>query len=411
MAQSVEVVRLGWHDETLAALALPNGTMTITRGIGSGLSMRAGEPTLWAIGDRGPNLKVRSLAERYGVDAAAAHAATEGAKVMPRPDIGPALIELRVGADAVEQVRTLPIADHDGAPISGLPTPDGPHANVEPAIDLAGTPLGSDPSGADTEGLVALADGGFWVGDEYGPSLLRLDADGRVLVRWVPAGTEAQFRGARYPVEGRLPAIAARRRINRGFEALGLSPDGARLHLAFQSPLAHPDDDAHEGAAHVRVWTIDATDGTLLAHYAYPLDPPERFRRDRAEGGFERSDVKLSELIVLDDGRLLCLERGSASTKLYLVRLDPDCALPRDHLLPETRPTLEELSARDELADHLPVLGKTLLIDTDDHPEIGRDLEGMALLAADTLLLVSDNDFGVEGAETGFWRVRFPAAI
>jgi hypothetical protein len=23
------------------------------------------------------------------------------------------------------------------------------------------------------------------------------------------------------------------------------------------------------------------------------------------------------------------------------------------------------------------------------------------------LLLVNDNDFGVEGAETGFWRVRF----
>jgi hypothetical protein len=34
-------------------------------------------------------------------------------------------------------------------------------------------------------------------------------------------------------------------------------------------------------------------------------------------------------------------------------------------------------------------------------------LEGMVLLAANQLLLVNDNDFGVEGAETAFWRITF----
>jgi hypothetical protein len=38
-------------------------------------------------------------------------------------------------------------------------------------------PLEPDPNGTDSEGLVALEDGGFWVGDEYGPSLLRVDAE------------------------------------------------------------------------------------------------------------------------------------------------------------------------------------------------------------------------------------------
>ena len=53
------------------------------------------------------------------------------------------------------------------------------------------------------------------------------------------------------------------------------------------------------------------------------------------------------------------------------------------------------------------MLAKRLLFSSDDAPEVGADLEGMAILSPTELLLVNDNDFGVEGAETGFWRVRF----
>jgi hypothetical protein len=51
------------------------------------------------------------------------------------------------------------------------------------------------------------------------------------------------------------------------------------------------------------------------------------------------------------------------------------------------------------------------LFSTDDHPEVAADLEGMAILSPTELLLVSDNDFGVEGAETSFWRVEFPEPL
>jgi hypothetical protein len=59
----------------------------------------------------------------------------------------------------------------------------------------------------------------------------------------------------------------------------------------------------------------------------------------------------------------------------------------------------------------VPVLAKRLLFSSDDAPEIGADLEGMAILSPSELLLASDNDFGVEGAETGFWRVRFDRPV
>lgn len=195
----VRIARLFFKDEPLGDIQLPGATMRLTRGLGSGLAVRpGGEPgQLWAVGDRGPNLKAKTAATLYGVDLPALPA---GAKIMPRLDIGPALVELRLDGDVVSVERVLPILDSDGQPISGLPVPIGSHARAEPAVDLGGRPLGTDPSGADTEGVIALRTGGFWVGDEYGPSLLHLDAAGRVLVRWVPQGCEAQYADARYPV-------------------------------------------------------------------------------------------------------------------------------------------------------------------------------------------------------------------
>lgn len=399
--------RLEWADEPLGEIELPKRAMRFRSGFGSGLSRRADDPPgiVWAVGDRGPNIKVKTAVKLYGLDRLEPLRSEEGAKIMPRLDLGPALAELRVAGGRVELVRSLRIADSEGRPVSGLPVPGGPHTRCEPAFDLAGEPLDPDPSGLDTEGIAALPDGGFWVGDEFGPSLVRLDSDGRVVKRLVPEGVVLE--GAAYPVEARLPALAARRQLNRGFEALALSPDGAWLYLAFQSPLAHPDEAAHERARHVRLWRLDAATGALAAEYLYPLDPPDTFRRD---GPLEWSDLKVSELCWAGPDTLLVLERGSKTTKIYRVTLSERFELDSSHLDPATRPTVEQLSARDG-GPGLPVLAKRLLLTTDDAPDIAADLEGMAILSECELLLVNDNDFGVEGAETGFWRVRFDEPV
>ena len=399
------VERLDWADEPLGDIDLPKRKMRFRSGFGSGLSRRPGDPPgiVWAVGDRGPNIKVKDAVKLYGLDRLEHLRSEEGAKIMPRLDLGPAIAELRIAGDRVERVRSLRIVDSGGKPVSGLPVPGGPHTRCEPAFDLDGAPLRPDPSGLDTEGIAALADGGFWVSDEFGPSLVRLDPEGRVLKRLVPEGTDLD--GAAYPVEARFPAIAARRQLNRGFEAIALSPDGRWLFLAFQSPLAHPDESAHEQAGHVRLWRLDSGTGEVAAQYLYPLDPPESFRRDGEKKPLDRSDLKVSELCWVGADSLLVLERGSETTKIYKVTPSGDLALPPAHLDAATRPTVEELSGGGDPG--LPVLAKHLLFSTDDAPEVGADLEGMAILSPTELLLVNDNDFGVEGAETGFWRVRF----
>lgn len=407
MAWTVE--RLDYSDEALGSIDLPKRRMEMVSGFGSGLATRAGDPpgTVWAVGDRGPNLKVKTARKLYGVQGLEEAAELDGAKIMPRPDLGPAIARLRVSGGRVETVETFRLTGADGRPVSGLPMPEGGHGRCEPALDLDGNRIEPDPSGLDTEGIAALADGGFWVGDEFGPSLVRLDAQGRVLRRVVPQGSAVQ--GAAYPVGEGLPALAARRRLNRGFEALGLSPDGRSLFLVFQSPLSHPDVAAHEAARHVRLWRLDAESAAVEAQWLYPLDPPESFRRDAAKGAVERGDIKVSELLCLGGGALLVLERASETTKLYRVAPRAQDALPPEHLDPATRPTVEELSGRG--APGLPVLEKTLIFSSDDAPEVAADLEGMAVLSPHELLLVNDNDFGVEGAATSFWRVRFDEPV
>lgn len=383
MAAAINVTRLTWTDHALDEVETPRGGLRITLGLGSGLARRAGDPpgVVWAIGDRGPNIKVGPAVRDHGLTHLSGLAGREGAKIMPRPAIGPMLAQLRVEGDAVTCLQVLPLRDATGATFDGLPGPGGDMAGMEPAFDLSGVSLGESLKGGDTEGVVALADGTFRVADEYAPSILVVAADGVVQARWVPEGEGAALAGAAHCVEAVLPALAARRRLNRGFEALALSPDETRLHVILQSPLAPDDEVAAEGRGRARLWTLDARTGAPLAEHFYPFDPPETFRRDAEAGPVGSDELKISEALSLGDDQLLVLERISRTSKLYRVTLDA------------------------------PILTKALVLSTDDWPQIDADLEGMALLSDRDLLLSTDNDFGVEGRETAFYRVTFATPL
>lgn len=379
----ITVTRLAWTDQRLDEVETPRGRLRITLGLGSGLARRAGDPpgVVWAIGDRGPNIKIGPAVDDLGLTHLSALASLEGAKIMPRPAIGPMLAQLRVEGDTVTCLQVLPLRDASGATFDGLPGPGGDMAAMEPAFDLSSAALGHSLAGGDTEGLVALADGTFRVAEEYGPSILVVAADGLVQARWVPKGEGAALAGAAYRVEDVLPALSARRRLNRGFEALALSPDEARLHVILQSPLAPEDEVDVQGQGRARLWTLDARTGAPLAEHFYPFDAPATFRRDAEAGPVGPEDLKISEAVSLGGDQLLVLERISATSKLYRVTLDG------------------------------PVLTKTLVLSTDDWPRIHPDLEGMALLSDRELLLSTDNDFGVDGRETAFYRVTFAGPL
>jgi hypothetical protein len=401
------VTRLIWSDPHLVDITLPRATMTLTRSLASGLCQSSLDPadTFWGVGDRGPNIKPSILLKQYGVEDVRDLCGIDGAKIMPLPTSGPAFGRFRIEGDRVILEAAFDLSSTDGQPIGGLPVPNGPHDEFEPVYDLAGHLLVANPNGADSEGIAALPDGSFWIAEEYGPSLLRCDREGRIDLRWVPQGTGHCFTGAAYRVVEALPAIASARKLNRGFEAIAASPDGTALYVAFQSPLAHPDRGVHEKSRHVRLWHLDANTGALKAEYIYPLDEPDTFLRDAGWGKVERSDIKISEIVLTPKGDLLVLERISQSTKIYHVTLSPFNIAPRALSDPATRPTLEQMTRKDVGRAQLLVLAKTLVFSSDDYPQIPPDLEGMLLLGPSRLLLANDSDFGIEGAQTQFWIV------
>jgi Esterase-like activity of phytase len=410
---TITITRLNWTDTHLADIEFSKGTMSLTRSLASGLCQSPLDPpdTFWGVGDRGPNIKPKDLFKRYGADHMRKLIGIDGAKIMPLPNVGPAIGKFRIDGDSISLEAVFDLNGADGTPIGGLPVPDGPHAEIEPIFDVNGFALETSPNGADSEGIAALPDGGFWIAEEYGPSLLRCDRAGKVSVRWVPKGTGHCFVGGDYPVVEVLPELASARKLNRGFEAIAASPDGTRLYVAFQSPLAHPDRAAHETSRHVRIWELDGERGTLMAEYIYPLDEPDTFWRDASWGKVTRADIKISEIALLPDGDLLVLERITQSTKIYRVKMTFDKVAPAALLNPSTRPTLEQMSRKDVGRARIPTLDKTLILSTDDHQEISPDLEGMLLLSPSWLLLSNDSDFGIEGAETVFWRVDLGDAI
>jgi hypothetical protein len=387
----------------LDVIAFPKEQLRIASGFGSGLTSRLGDfdGQVWAICDRGPNLKLKVASDRYGWSAPSEYLDRAGAKLMPRPDIGPALALLRVSEDEVLLDRIVRIRTTAGVPVSGLPIPASGHADCEPVLDLEGRAVRPDPDGMDTEGVALMADGSFWASEEYGPSLIRIGAAGELLERLVPEGLHLENPGC--PVRASLPAIAARRQLNRGFEAVAVSPSEQRLFVAFQSPLAHPRVENHKAGRHVRIWALNAL-GAVTAQYLYRLDDPASFQRDSEAGKVVPGDLKICEIIALSEDELLVLERATETSKIYRVQLSNELKLGDEHLRVETRPTIEELSGT---GAELPELSKELWFTSDDWPQVGPDIEGMALLDTRSLLLVSDNDFGCEGKQTGFFRLNY----
>ncbi len=362
MGARVIVERLDWTDIRLDAIDLPKAKLQLTLGLGSGLSARGGR--VFAVTDRGPNLFVSQAVDDYGL-VSLERLRGGDAKVMPAPQMGAEIVEVAVVGGVVRVVQRMVLRTVSGARLKGVALPGG---EMEAVYDLHGAPLAGDVLGADTEAIAVMPDGGFMVAEEYGPSVLKVDANGVVTERWVVEGQEQAMAHPDLQVSGVLPNRAGKRRRNRGFEGLCASEDGRHLYVGFQSALRGEDERS------APIWKLDARSGEFEGEYLYPFDAPSSFLRDARRRKVNEGDLKICELAWAGKDRLVVLERISHSAKIYLA-------------------PLKDLPA------------KRLLFSSDDHPQIGPDIEGMALISPGELLICSDNDFGVEGAKTEFWRI------
>jgi hypothetical protein len=312
-------------------------------GIGSGL-FALGSNEYWTVTDRGPNGEIGDT------------------RTFLVPDFTPTLVKVRARGNRLDVLDRIPITTPAGQAVTGLPNfavKDDPAPYAADGTTL----LDYDANGLDTEGVVRTPDGHFWLVDEYGPSIVEVDAAGHVVARHVPAGLEDDYAaaGVDYPVRGTLPAILSTRKANRGFEDIALLPDGTTVVVALQSSVVVKGD---KDRIITELLSFDTRTGRTLHEYGYRFDAPSTFA-----AGTRGRDLKISALIPVDQTHLVVEERTDTEARFHTVELDPT----------------DDLVTEDD---------KALLVNLAGVPGIPGKIEGAALKNRSTLVVISDNDFG-----------------
>jgi hypothetical protein len=342
--------------------------------------------------DRGPNVDGR----------------TDNEKVLPIPDFHPQIAVFRLSQGTATPGKTIILKGRDGEQLVGLVDPRADTG--ETLITIDGKPLPPSDQGLDSEGLVALPDGTFWVSDEYGPSLIHFDAKGKELERLSP-------------FDGSLPRELSLRSPNQGMEGLTVTPDGSTLVGIMQSALKTP---GLEGSAKqvplARIVTVNLTT-KAVKEFLYPLANPQDTK------------VAVSEITALSDSQFLVDERDGqlqpgANKKIYIADISaatdvgPSATVPgatyradAGGLQVDGKPieTLVGVTTDTAAVDKLKTLGitvadKTLKLDlgalltqlNDKGEFFGHDkIEGLTTPdGGKTLVIANDSDFGLAGIES-----------
>lgn len=311
---------------------------TLTGGF-SGLhfeSSSGDELIFWSHSDRGPNLdeiEENGTTKRPFLD----------------PDFVPYWVRFSVNrrTKATKLVEVVHLSLPDGTPISGLPNKDGD----EIPVDSSGRILDFNINGIDPESI--CFDGEHvWMGEEYGPSLLKFSPDGTLIRRYVPEGTypgtlPSHFKHA-------LPAKISERKVNRGFE--GLACNDGKVFMILQSPLAGEKTD-------VRLLEFDPKTETVARQHVYRVDSKET--------------DKIGDLAVWKESLLVLEQNGEtgsgAKQLVYAVNLSE----------------IEDGALKKTLAVNLSEVGY----------DFAEKVEGLSVVDGEELAVVNDNDFGIHGPE------------
>ncbi len=389
----------------------------------SGLFYAADESTednhvFYAIPDRGPNDGTASIANVTPTPA-------QNLRPFKLPNYQARIVQFTLDqtSGTITLGDSIFLHQSDGmTPISGRGNIEGfdevPVTYADPNTDYANVDytdadgeeyhaLPYDPFGGDFEGILKDKEGSFWMCDEYRPAIYKFTADGTLMDRFVPAGTSTL--GSTAAPEGTfgsetLPAVYAKRRANRGFEAIAYDSTENVIYAFIQSPIENPDSDVRNNTDVIRILGVSATDGTPVSEYVYLLE------RNK-DSGYASSRVdKIGDAFYTGDGKFLVLERDSegpdATTgKKYVYEIDITLAtntldLPISTFDGSTMDTTLEQSSADQLvaAGIRPVQKYKVL----NLPSVGYmssdKPEGVALLPDGSIAVLNDNDFGLAGA-------------
>ncbi|MCG3119542.1 MAG: hypothetical protein ALAOOOJD_01972 [bacterium] len=349
--------------------------VTIREGGISGLQfIRGSKNEFYLLTDRGPN-----------ADAGAANAGKETI-LFAFPNFSPRIFRVRAQGDSLKILKTLPLKKHDGRKVSGIPHPAGFGNSGEIAWSEMNKEAALDKWGLDSESLAIGANGDFWIGDEYGPTIWHVDhKNGRVIARYTPFG------GSEHEVA--IDSIMAKRKPNRGFEGIACTPNG-KVYAMLQAPLSNPDKTAGENSRLQRILEIDPrTKATRM--FVYEQEAPT--------ANIKSKDWSIGDMAAINDHEFLVLEhamkKGENVKKIFKIDISRATPITREDFDGKTVEQLE--NAENCIANGIVPVQKALYLDllANGWEAAHKKPEGITVVNDTTIAVINDNDFGVDAPE------------
>ncbi len=342
---------------------------TIREGGISGLMYRDG--SFRFIGDRGPNADAINSPLSGG----------QTTLVFPFPDYAPKVWQVRPNGGVLEVEDFDFVKRPDGTGVSGLPLPVGQGNTGEVAwSDTLATIVPNDPWGLDSEGLIQDNEGNFWVCDEYGVSIWKLDQNFKVLNRYTPFPNELE--------DLPLDTILGKRRANRGLEGIAYTPNG-KIYSIIQSPIDNPNTATGNTSRIHRLIELDPATGEMKT-FVYIHEP--------VLGEIRSRDWKIGDMVAVNNDEFLVLEHaernGWNSKNIYKFNISNATPVVGDNFGGNT---LEQLNEVGLTANGIVPVEKEFFADL---LELGWERqhdkpEGLAILDDSTFAVINDNDFGL----------------
>lgn len=344
----------------------------------------------WVCSDRGVNVD--------GASANTVSCRPTYDKIFAFPNYAPKIHRIRISGDSIQVLRTISMKRPGGTGATGVlnPTGFGSTATEQGSTDtvlncanFASKIAPKDIWGIDPEGIVVDKAGNFYVSEENGPTIWKLDQNGMVVKRYSPY---ANLVGAQTQ-DVQIDTIFKTRKNNRGFESMAIAPNG-KIYTIIQSPLLNPTQAAGEATRVHRILEIDpATNAQRMLVYLN-----DGVIGSAGANQIRLGDWKIGDMAAINDSTFLVIEAASRGTtdikRIYKINISN--ATPVNSGLYGGQ-TLEALVDSAGLAfQGIAPVKKTLFMNAlaNGWPSSLEKIEGIAIVNDSTIALVNDNDYG-----------------
>jgi len=313
------------------------------------------------------------------------------------PSYAPKIHRIRIIGNEVQILQTISIKRPNGTGATGIINPTGfgststEVATTDTVLNCANFNLKTYPKdtfGIDPEGILVDKEGNFWLCEEGGATIWKLNRNGVLIARFTPY---ANLPGAQ-SVDIQIDTVFKYRKNNRGFEGITIAPNG-KIYAIIQSPILFPTTAVGEASRVHRILEIDPI--TNQQHMFIYLN-------DGIIGSgsnqIRLKDWKIGDMAAINDSTFLVLEAAARGTtdikRLYQININQATVVTSGLY---SGLTLEALVDSAGLAAKgVKTVTKTLVMDllANGWPAALDKAEGLAIINDSTIAICNDNDFG-----------------